>query len=221
MNPFLLSVSAVIVACATVFPAFAEETKGDINAGEHKNAMCIGCHGIVGYHASFPEVYKVPKISGQGGKYIAAALNAYKTGDRKHPSMRGVADGLSAQDIADLAAYYEASGSMGGSAVPTKMAGDSAKALALVEKGGCTGCHGANLNAPIDASYPRLAGQHSDYLYAALKAYKLEGNPQIGRGNAIMGGVAKQFSNEELKTLANYIGSLSGELKTVQPSRFQ
>ena len=71
------------------------------------------------------------------------------------------------------------------------------------------------------ATYPKIAGQHSDYLYAALKAYKTEGNAQIGRNNPIMGGVAKQFSNEELKTLANYIGSLNGELKTVQPNRFQ
>lgn len=221
MNQFLLSLSAIIVASATVFPAFAQETKGDASAGEKKNAMCIGCHGIVGYHASFPEVYKVPKISGQGGKYIAAALNAYKKGDRKHPSMRGVADTLSAQDIADLAAYYEASGSMAGSAVPTKIPGDSTKALALIAKGGCAGCHGENFTSPVDASYPKIAGQHSDYLYTALKAYKSEGNAPIGRSNAIMGGVAKQFSNEELKTLANYIGSLNGELKTVQPNRFQ
>ncbi len=221
MNKFLLSLSAIIVASATVFPVFAQETKGDASAGEKKNAMCIGCHGIVGYHASFPEVYKVPKISGQGGKYIAAALNAYKKGDRKHPSMRGVADTLSAQDIADLAAYYEASGSMAGSAVPTKIPGDSTKALALIAKGGCTGCHGENFTSPVDASYPKIAGQHSDYLYIALKSYKSEGTAPIGRGNAIMGGVAKQFSNEELKTLANYIGSLNGELKTVQPNRFQ
>lgn len=221
MNPFLLSLSAVIVASATVFPAFAQETKGDASAGEKKNAMCIGCHGIVGYHAGFPEVYKVPKISGQSAKYIVASLNAYKKGERKHPSMRGVADTLSAQDIADLAAYYEANGSMPGSAVPTQIRGSASKAGVLIEKGGCTGCHGENFNTPIDAAYPKIAGQHSDYLYMALKAYKTEGNAQIGRGNAIMGGVAKQFSNEELKTLANYIGSLNGELKTVQPNRFQ
>lgn len=221
MNQFLLSLSALIVASATVFPAFAQETKGDASAGEKKNAMCVGCHGIVGYHAGFPEVYKVPKISGQSGKYIAASLNAYKKGERKHPSMRGVADTLTAQDIADLAAYYEASGSKAGAAVPTQMRGSAAKAGVLIEKGGCTGCHGENFNTPVDASYPKIAGQHSDYLYAALKAYKTEGNAQIGRGNAIMGGVVKQFSNDELKTLATFIGSLKGELKTVQPDRFQ
>jgi cytochrome c553 len=53
--------------------------------------MCYGCHNIVGYQASFPEVYKVPKISGQSASYIAAALKAYQKGERKHPTMRGIA----------------------------------------------------------------------------------------------------------------------------------
>ena len=68
--------------------------------------MCIGCHGIPGYKATFPEVFRVPMIGGQSAKYIEGALIAYKKGDRKHPSMRGVALGLSDQDIADVAAYY-------------------------------------------------------------------------------------------------------------------
>jgi mono/diheme cytochrome c family protein len=54
--------------------------------------MCIGCHGIAGYQASFPEVHKVPMISGQNAKYITASLVAYKKGERKHPTMRAIAD---------------------------------------------------------------------------------------------------------------------------------
>ena len=54
--------------------AAAQEVKGDAKAAEGKIAMCIGCHGIVGYKASFPEVYQVPKISGQNDKYIEACL---------------------------------------------------------------------------------------------------------------------------------------------------
>ncbi|MES4792956.1 MAG: cytochrome C, partial [Chloroflexota bacterium] len=50
--------------------------------------------------------YRVPMIGGQSEKYIIAALNEYKKGDRKHPSMRGIAASLSDQDIADVAAYY-------------------------------------------------------------------------------------------------------------------
>ena len=81
----------VLLALAGVFTvAQAQDVVGNKDAGKEKAAMCIGCHGIIGYQASFPEVHKVPKISGQNGKYIVAALNAYKKGDRKHPSMRGI-----------------------------------------------------------------------------------------------------------------------------------
>ncbi|MFZ3129289.1 MAG: c-type cytochrome, partial [Rhodoferax sp.] len=214
MNKLLLTISAVIVASVTTLSASAQEITGDIKAGEKKIAACIGCHGIVGYQASFPEVHKVPKISGQSGKYIVSALNAYKKGDRKHPTMRGMAGSLSDQDIADVAAYYEASGVVEGAAAPAKAAEGSAKAMELVAKGACASCHGDSFSKPIDPSYPKIAGQHSDYLFVALKAYKTENNAQIGRGNAIMGGVAKQFSNAELKELANYVGGLPGELKT-------
>ncbi|HEX7634441.1 MAG TPA: cytochrome c [Noviherbaspirillum sp.] len=84
----------------------AAEVAGNADAAKNKVAMCIGCHGIPGYKATFPEVYQVPMLGGQSAKYIESALNAYKKGDRKNPSMRGIAAGLSDQDIADVAAYY-------------------------------------------------------------------------------------------------------------------
>lgn len=86
--------------------AAAADVVGNADAAKNKVAMCIGCHGIPGYKASFPEVYQVPMLGGQSAKYIESALNAYKKGDRKNPSMRGIAAGLSDQDIADVAAYY-------------------------------------------------------------------------------------------------------------------
>jgi cytochrome c553 len=222
MNKLLLPVLAAIVASATTFSALAQEVKGDAKQGEAKNAMCIGCHGIVGYQASFPEIHKVPKISGQGAKYITSSLNAYKKGERKHASMRGIADSLTDQDIADLAAYYEASSAAPGAvASPAKTAAASPKAEALLAKGACVSCHGDNFNKPTDLSYPKIAGQHSDYLFVALKAYKTENNPNIGRGNAIMAGMVKQFSNAELKEIANYIGGLPGDLKVVPQRQFK
>jgi cytochrome c553 len=221
MNKLLLSLSVLLVASVTAFSAHAQEVKGDVKAGEKKNAMCIGCHGIVGYQASFPEIHKVPMISGQGAGYIVSALNAYKKGERKHATMRGIAASLTDQDMADLAAFYSNSGVVAGATAPGKAADGSAKAMELVTKGACASCHGDSFSKPIDPSYPKIAGQHSDYLYVALKAYKTEGNAQIGRGNAIMGGVAKQFSNAELKEMANYMGKLPGELKTVPESRFR
>ncbi len=221
MNKLLPSLFAALVACATAVPAVAQEIKADAKEGAKKVAQCIGCHGIVGYQASFPEIHKVPKISGQSAKYIVSALTAYKKGERKHPTMRGIADSLNEQDMADIADFYESSGLTVGDPALGKAPDGSAKVMELVVKGACGSCHGESFSKPIDPSYPKIAGQHSDYLFVALKAYKTEHNPLIGRGNAIMGGIAKQYSNAEMKELAAYVASLPGELKVVPQNRFK
>src|SRR5437016_11033162 len=77
-------------------------------AHRHKTAMCIGCHGIPGYKTAFPEVYHVPKIAGQQPAYLVAALKAYKSGERSHPSMRGIAASLNEEQMKALADYYGA-----------------------------------------------------------------------------------------------------------------
>ena len=105
MIPSFLALSALVLV-TTATGARAQDAAGDPAAGHRKAAMCIGCHGIPHYRASFPEVYQVPMISGQGAKYITSALGAYRSGDRRHPTMRAIAVSLTDQDIADLAAYY-------------------------------------------------------------------------------------------------------------------
>ena len=91
----------------------------------------------------------------------------------------------------------------------------------MLEKGACFSCHGQNFAKPIDASYPKVAGQHADYLFVALKSYKTQDNARVGRSNGIMAPIAQQFSNQELKLLANYIGKLEGDLKTVPQPHFR
>jgi cytochrome c553 len=189
-------------------------------AGEKKAAMCIGCHGIPGYQSSFPEIYKVPMIAGQNAKYIVSALTQYKKGDRKHPTMRAIATSLSDQDMADLAAFYSTEAKV--EPVPAAPGATPSPAVAeLLKKGNCSSCHGANYSAPIDPSYPKLAGQHADYLYVAMKAYQTDKNPQVGRNNAIMMGMSRPFTLAEAKVLAAYFASLPGELRTVSQSRFR
>jgi cytochrome c553 len=219
MNKLLTSMFALAVASVTAFSVHAQEIKGDAKAGEQKIAMCIGCHGIKGYQASFPEIYRVPMISGQNAKYIVSSLNAYKKGERKHPTMRGIADTLTEQDMADLGAYYEQHGNT--KPVTTAPKAADAKVAALLQKGACISCHGDNFNKPIDPSYPKLAGQHKDFLFVALKSYKVENQSTWGRNNGVMGGIAKQFTNAELKAMSAYIASLEGEMKVVPQSRFR
>jgi cytochrome c553 len=85
------------------------QAAGDPQAGRQKNSMCAGCHGIPGWRTAYPAVYSVPKLGGQHAEYIVAALQAYKNGERSHPSMAGIAGSLSDQDMEDLAAYYASS----------------------------------------------------------------------------------------------------------------
>ncbi len=213
----------VLLALAGAFTfAQAQEVVGSKESGKEKAAMCIGCHGIAGYQATFPEVHKVPMISGQNGKYIVASLTAYKKGDRKHPTMRGIAATLSDKDMADLAAYYEGhKGRSVKTVSDTPAVAPSAAVAALLAKGACASCHGANFNKPIDGAYPKLAGQHADFLYVALKAYGIEGNNRMGRANAIMGAQVKPYKRTELKAMADYLASLPGDLAVVPQSRFR
>lgn len=221
MNKTLTTIFALAVAMGTAFVQ-AEEVKGDVKAAEGKIAMCVGCHGIMEYKTAFPEVYRVPKIAGQNEAYIAAALHEYAKGTRRHPSMRGVSMSLSDQDIADLAAYYAQLGVSADSAAPAKPSKEPGTVVAgLLNKGACVSCHGDNFAKPIDPTYPNLAGQHRDYLFVALKAYKNGTNQYVRRDNAIMAGMAAQFTNNELREIANYIGSLDGGLKTVPEPRFR
>ena len=120
-----------------------------------------------------------------------------------------------------MAAFYEQHGKDGAATAPAAAPTPPAQVAELLKKGNCASCHGENLSKPIDPGYPKLAGQHADYLYVALKAYQTDKNPKVGRTNAIMMGMARPYTLAELKMLANYIGSLPGELKTVPQSRFR
>lgn len=102
---------AALVGLSLAVPAdAADAAAGDAERARDKVAMCVGCHGIKGYRASYPEVYTVPMIAGQSERYLAAALEGYRKGDRSHPTMRAIAGSLSDQDILDLAAYYAKGG---------------------------------------------------------------------------------------------------------------
>ncbi len=87
------------------------------------------------------------------------------------------------------------------------------KGQALVEKANCASCHGAGLTAPILPTYPKLAGQHADYLFYALRAYQVgNSNAQFGRNNAVMSSQVQAFSESDLRDIAAYIASLPGTL---------
>ena len=111
MLRLLLSAVSTVVLALGAHAALAQDKApaGDAKAAHAKIAMCEGCHGIPGYKTAYPVVYHVPMLGGQSETYIRNALQAYKAGQRSHPSMRGIAASLTDKDIADLAAYYSQS----------------------------------------------------------------------------------------------------------------
>lgn len=167
---------------------------GDPENGRKLAYTCHGCHGIENYKNAYPN-YSVPKLGGQHEQYIVAALVEYETKARWHPTMQGMATTLSAQDKADIAAFFQAEPVVSdGSTVGT------APAAAQT----CAACHGPD-GVGILPEYPTIAGQHADYIERALKDYR-----SGKRQNAIMNGFAGQLADADIKALAAYFSAQKG-----------
>lgn len=163
----------------------------DIAGGEQKAAPCVGCHGQKGNSSNA----QWPNLAAQQSTYIANQLKAFKTGNRINPMMQSIVANLNNDDINNLAAYFS-------SQQPVKAGGDPALAKAGESKAAmCLGCHGAK--AEGNGQFPRLAGQHPEYLAQQLKAFK-EGSRKGGPMQAI----AANLSEADFKALAAYFGSL-------------
>lgn len=181
-----LSVS-VLLTCFWVAPVLA----ADIAAGEQKSANCMGCHGPKGKSSSA----QWPNIAAQQSAYIVNQLNAFKTGTRENPMMQAMAANLSDDDINNLAAYYSSQPAVSAGGDPNLAKSGQTKATM------CLGCHGSK--AEGNGQFPRLAGQHPDYLVKQLSSFK-EGVRKNGHMQAIAG----SLSEDDMKALAAYFGSL-------------
>jgi len=183
-NPLSIS---LLLACFWTVPVSA----ADISAGEQKAANCMGCHGPNGKSSSA----QWPNLAAQQSTYLVNQLNAFKTGSRNNPMMQSMAANLSDDDINNLAAYYS-------SQPPVSAGGDPNLAKTGQTKASmCLGCHGST--AEGNGQFPRLAGQHPGYLAKQLSSFK-EGVRKNGHMQAIAG----TLSEEDMKAIATYFGSL-------------
>ncbi|MFL9899103.1 c-type cytochrome [Paraburkholderia fungorum] len=92
-------------------------------------------------------------------------------------------------------------------------AADAGNGKVLSDSHNCAACHGVNLNNPVSPEYPKLAGQHADYVYWALRQYQMgNGNPHLGRNNPIMQAQVQSLSPSDMKDIAAYVESLNGDL---------
>ena len=184
---------AVVAMLLLASPAFAAD--GNAVHGRQLAYTCLGCHGIENYKNAYPK-YSVPKLGGQSAAYIAAALAEYQAGARPHPTMRGQATALSAQDRADLAAFFQGPQQIGPGA---RRAGTLPTAAAA-----CVACHGQDGIGTLPAN-PTLAGQHADYLAQALNDYRLG-----RRRNPIMSTFAAPLTRDDIEAIADYFSKQPG-----------
>lgn len=195
-----LALTLLLASAALPLRALAEEPAGDALRGARLAYTCYGCHGIPDYRNAYPN-YRVPRLGGQHAGYLVAALTAYRGGLRSHPTMKGQASSMSAQDARDIAAFFSASQAAAGQPVGT--APDAAKV--------CAACHGAD-GVGTTPDYPTLAGQYPDYLAQALKAYR-----KGSRQNPVMGGFASTLKDEDIEALARYFAAQRPGLRVPLP----
>lgn len=207
-------------ALALGMVAFAQlgHAAGDASAGQAKAAVCAACHGADG-NSPAPTF---PKIAGLGEKYLLKQMHDIKDGTRKVPEMTGMLDNLSDQDMADVAAFFNAQNmQLSGSEAFSVMlnSGDNVDGLALGRKvfragnattnvPACMGCHSPTGQGNAPAGYPRLSGQYAEYVEKQLRAFR-EGTRANDGDTRVMRSVAKQLSDAEIKAVANYVAGLT------------
>ncbi len=180
--------------------------EADAAAGKVKSATCAACHGADGNSAS-PEF---PKLAGQGAPYLVQELKEFKDGTRKNPLMTPMAQPLTEQDMADLAAFYAGEKIQVGKATQASVemgqelyrGGNAATGVAA-----CMSCHGPDGAGNSAAKFPLIGGQHAAYVAGRLKMFK-EGELGQTPGNAMMQSIAARMTSAEIKAVADYISGL-------------
>lgn len=189
----------------------ATAPKGDAAAGEGKVATCSACHGADGNSVA----PTFPKLAGLGEKYLYKQLTDIRDGRRVVASMVGQVDGKSDQDLADMAAYYNAQERSRGKTDPELLElGEKIYRSGVAERNvaACTACHSPSGKGNAPAGFPALAGQHADYIAAQLRAYRLGYEDPAGRTNGgdgrIMRITAFGLSDKEIDAVASYVQGL-------------
>ncbi len=199
MNRFM----ATVVAFVSVTSAHAAGNPA--TAQGIVNQVCAACHGVDGNSPLSAN----PSLAGQHPEYLLKQLTEFKSGARSNPVMTGMVANLSADDMRNLAAYYS-------SQTPKQMGARDKDLVAQgrrLYRGGnpsnsvaaCAGCHSPN-GSGIPAQYPRLAGQHADYVAAQLKAFRA--GDRANDPNLMMRATAVKLTDKEIAALAEYISGL-------------
>jgi cytochrome c553 len=206
---FILAIAVMLSAMSAVaadLPFKGDAAKGQVIV----NQVCAACHAADGNS----QIAANPKLAGQIPEYLFKQLENFKAApgkkaERDNPIMAGMVAGLSPEDMRNLAAYFAGQTAKPGAAKSK----DLVVLGQLIYRGGiasegiaaCASCHGPN-GAGLPAQYPRLAGQHAEYVEAQLKAFR--SGARANDVNGSMRGVAGRLSDREISAVADYIAGL-------------
>tara|TARA_B110000977_G_scaffold201511_1_gene296547 strand:- start:3239 stop:3862 length:624 start_codon:yes stop_codon:yes gene_type:complete len=204
--------SILLVTLTALSLAGFVHAKGDTSAGKDKAMACGACHGADGNSA----VPSFPKLAGQGEKYLIKQMNDIHEGRRVVVTMAGQLDNMSEQDIANIAAYYSAqTGTVGQAKADLVELGQRIYRAGNGEVGiaACTACHSPTGSGNAPAGFPKLGGQHADYIEAQLRAFRTGAEePEKGRSNdgetRIMRDIVSRMSDLEIRAVSSYIQGL-------------
>ena len=206
---FILAIAFMLSAMSAV--AAELPFKGDAAKAQGiVNQVCAACHAADGNS----QIAANPKLAGQIPEYLYKQLENFKAApgkkaERDNPVMAAMVASLSPEDMRNLAAYFA-----GQTAKPGASKSKDLVVLGqLIYRGGiagqkiaaCASCHGPN-GAGIPAQYPRLSGQHAEYVEAQLKAFR--SGARANDLNGSMRGVAGRLSDREISAVADYIAGL-------------
>jgi cytochrome c553 len=200
------------LACALLSPSsYAQGTKGDpAKAQPIVTQVCAACHGVDGNSA----IAANPTLAAQHPEYTLKQLANFKSRNGKPPEransvMSGMVANLSSDDMTNLAAYFAGQKAKPRAASDPELVnrgqeiyrgGILAKSVAA-----CAACHSAN-GAGVPAQFPRLAGQHAEYVEAQLKAFR--SGERANDPNRMMRAIAAKLSDGEIKAVAEYLSGL-------------
>jgi cytochrome c553 len=205
----VLALAAVLAAMASVQaePAF----RGDAaKAQAMVDQVCAACHAADGNS----QIAVNPKLAGQIPEYLYKQLTNFKAAEgkkaeRENPVMAGMVASLSPEDMRNLAAYFAGKAAKPGAAKNKDLVALGQKIYrgGIANKGvaACASCHGPNA-AGMPAQYPRLSGQHFEYIEAQLKAFR--SGERANDPNGSMRGVAGKLSDREIQAAADYVAGL-------------
>jgi cytochrome c553 len=198
---------AVLTAVLSLALGAVHAQEGSAEAGRAKSVTCAACHGPDGNSVAA----EWPNLAGQHADYIVRQLRAFQSGERQEVSMTAFAQGLSEQDMRDLAAYFSQQTTALGAADPALASlGERIYRGGIVERGvaACIACHGPSGQGHPLASYPRVSGQKAAYVLNTLRAYASSERRSDAAVNQMMRNIAALLREDEMRAVASYMQGL-------------